>query len=645
MFAVLVRRRERRATSSNPSSSTCVYCPFRAPFKCSSTRRSSLSSSGSLKRSWTRCSSASLNDSGVDRLERTSSSNESLLFGAGQHWVEQFISALTGMLESLSDTAAGEALESLLAADACWRGDLIERAVGASMIRHKLEQVLRFWEHIGWYVPPGAVEYTLISNERRKSESRTQMRVDIRFIASGLWPLPWRPRVLCTGTLSVELEMVDSIAKLQARTLKDTVEPSSLLLLRQLFPGLADLVSAFVAPLPENDALLEQRVNARAQKTRAATSSPDLVTDLALSDPNWSSNKAAPIPVPSNETTTADEDTQWERGPGFRFRWPLRCFRERSYRPYFECYLLPGEPCPGAIRSAPDGVFPCLPAYVFNFSRFRRRLVLDPQEFSFVTPVQVRRWLLSELGPEAMTMLARKDTAPVIGPEYWSPESQTIFDPETLYDLLESQIAQWSSLMTTNEESLLQWRFPIPIRFTRGSRIVMAPHPYADAFGRGEATTAATVSGVSLARHQAESRQPCPIYDIHRALSDAVLQRLEGGNFPPLPSRDAHGRVLVRYTVSEDGDSIFYARRCRGLLSPERLLRIRYDLLMDLRSTGRVPRGWLPHETRWRLSCYDCSVAFDEDGEISVAVYRSSRPQFCIFQVALEVPRNLSAED
>jgi hypothetical protein len=642
MFAVLLASQVGGAPGTCTRRTKTRNGHARKPNRCR-LRHRKLEASRRLERcTWLKCSSASLEDSSVERVERDM--DESPLLAAAQHWVTQFVSTLTELLESPTASATGNVLESLLAADASWSGDIVEKAVGSRIIRQKLERALGFWELIGWYVPPNGIRYTLPSAEAETTSLSATICIEMDYVASGLWPLPWRPRVLCTGTLSIELECVDAGTRLQARTVKDTCQQSNIGLLRQLIPGLADVVSVFVAPLPENDVILERPVNARAQQVHARTLLSSFVPSKDTLDAEKPQHKVEQASASSNGNATGSEQATLETKLSIRQLWPPRSFREFPYRPYFECYLLPGELLPSAIRAAPDGVFPSLPSYAFNFSRFRRRLTLDPQQFSFVTPIQVRRWLFSELHPDVMTLLDPKDTAPMPMSDHWLPEKRNVRDPELLYDLLESQIASWSTL-STNEESILQWRFPVPIRFARGNHIHVAPHPYADAFGRGEHTPlAATVSDSSTKRPEMPTRDVALIYRVRRALSDAVLQRLEGADTPPLPSQDAHGRVLVRYAVSEDHGSIFYARESRGMLTPERLLRIRYDLLTDLRSAGRVPVGWVPHEARWRLSCYDCSVAFDEDGEVSLAVYRSRRTQLCVFRIALEVPRNLPTD-
>jgi len=602
-------------------------------------------------RTWLQCSSASLDNSNLGRTERLRDSVT--LSSLGEDWVEAFTRAVNALLENPESDVPKQLLESLLAPDARWSGDLIERATTRASIIDKLERAVHFWECAGWYIPPNGVRYRTTAAERTTASTSATIHVDIEFMVSGLWPLPWRPRVASAGTLSVELELTGDVSRsrLRARNIKDRLEQATLPVLTQLVPSLSDFAAVYVAPMPENDAVFRRRarqstlLDASAQRPSALKRSPEYIDGSHEQQP--SEIAAASPPATQAERQRANTlPTGPESVSRGGFRLPPRCYREPPYRPYVECFLLPGMTRPASIKSASGSMFPVLPAFVFNFSRFRNRLVLDPQQFAFVTPVQVRRWLLDELDQNVGALLDRADSVPAPREELYLPEAFDIFDTEDLFDEIQSQIASWSSPVDDHDASVLQWRIPVPIRFGRGRRVVVAPHPYADALGRGETPSDENLNGAPTGAQQFSSAAlPRSVFRIPSAVSPVTVERLERTGAPPLPSISANGRVLVRYALSEGTGCVFFARRFRGMLTPGRLARLRYDLLMDLRLAGRVPAGWLPHESRWRLSCYDCSVGFDENAEISVAVYRSSRPLFCIFELALEVPRAFSQAD
>jgi hypothetical protein len=86
-------------------------------------------------RTWLQCSSASLDNSNLGRTERLRDSVT--LSSLGEDWVEAFTRAVNALLENPESDVPKQLLESLLAPDARWSGDLIERATTRASIIDK----------------------------------------------------------------------------------------------------------------------------------------------------------------------------------------------------------------------------------------------------------------------------------------------------------------------------------------------------------------------------------------------------------------------------------------------------------------------------------------------------------------------------
>lgn len=413
--------------------------------------------------------------------------------------VDEFTDALAEYVRARSCSAARDdggaddvrrcaaVLRTVLAADATWRGVAIERADSAEGVLNRLVELSGFYRAPRIYFLPNALQF---------ADDGTG-RVTAEFYASATWPLPWRPRMVARGRLILTLTSGgdvgdggdgggadhadgESTPSWRARSSDEQTPPlpppphqqqqqryrddhrhryriravheehfwSYADLVRQLIPPLDDYAPVFPAPLPENERYLRGAcTNAARSRTRRTLSNRFSVLHALRGAKEY------------------------------------RIVSEPPSRAYIECYAPVGTPEASQIQGGPGGAIPSLPGYAFNMSFFRRRVRIHPDEFTMVTPLSVQRYLpldhdLDRVAPAPPPHASSREAARTATTD----GDFEVADERELEERMRRQVRAWE----VDGRVAVQWRFAVPLRDASGRRVRVAPHPCADAFGRGE---------------------------------------------------------------------------------------------------------------------------------------------------------------